>query len=187
MPGLDGVIRSHVQHHSDHASYVFSGSEPSLLRSLFSDRARPLYAQAKPLRLGRIAPEALADHIVDRFATVGVDAGGAAERLAAAAEGHPQRTILLAWHLWDHAEGTGPLQGADVDTAITAAIDDAVPEMEATWASLAGNERRVAVAIALGLAPFGKDAARRTGVASSSAAQRALRSLTESGLANARP
>lgn len=71
VPGLDGIIRSHVQHHAEHVSYVFSGSEPSLLRSLFTDRARPLYAQAKPMRLGAIAPERLHAHITERFAAGG--------------------------------------------------------------------------------------------------------------------
>ena len=48
VPGLDGVIRSHVQHHQEHVSYVFSGSEPSLLRELFAERARPLYSRRCP-------------------------------------------------------------------------------------------------------------------------------------------
>jgi len=182
VPGLDGIIRSHVQHHAEDVSYVFSGSEPSLLRSLFADRARPLYSQAKPLRLGRIAPESLAAHIAARFAAAGVDGSRAAEAIAAAGEGHPQRTILLAWHLWDRAAAGSVLNADDAAAAIASAIDDAVPEMEATWRSVAGNERRVIVALALGLAPFSKSAKERTGVASASAAQRALERLVESGL-----
>jgi hypothetical protein len=61
VPGLDGVIRSQVQHHREHVSYVFSGSEPSLLRDLFAERARPLYSQALPVRLGRIDPSIRAE------------------------------------------------------------------------------------------------------------------------------
>jgi hypothetical protein len=112
VPGLDGVIRSHVQHHQEHVSYVFSGSEPSLLRELFPQRARPLYSQALPVRLGRIDPTTLAEHIQHKFAATGKNAGTAASLCAGA--GHPQRTILLAWHPW---EQTSPDAPADADTA----------------------------------------------------------------------
>lgn len=183
VPGLDGVIRSHVQHHAELVSYVFSGSEPSALRAMFTERARPLYAQAKPLRLRRILPTALADHVTRCFAAAGVDASEAAEVIVAAAAGHPQRTILLAWHLWDRADGTRPLDVGDAGDAIAAAIGDALPELEAVWRSMAANERRVAVALALGLPLFGKAARERTGLASASAAQRAIERLVEHGLA----
>ena len=49
---LDGLLRSHVQYHGDAAVYIYAGSQPSLMRKLFSDRERPLYGQAEPLDLG---------------------------------------------------------------------------------------------------------------------------------------
>src|ERR671917_41787 len=48
---LDGVVRSVIQHHGEAAAYVFAGSQPSLMRSLFSDQERPFYGQARPLEL----------------------------------------------------------------------------------------------------------------------------------------
>jgi len=181
VPGLDGVIRSHVQHHQEHVSYVFSGSEPSLLRELFAQRARPLYSQALPVRLGRIDSTILAEHIQRKFAATGKDAGTAADLCAGAGAGHPQRMILLAWHLW---ERTTPRTPANADTA-RRAIDDSLehwqPELEATWCALPTNERRVAVALAHGFAPLGKDAHKLTGLARSSSAQHAPRSLIEHG------
>ena len=30
VPGLDGLLRSHIQHHAEHVTYVFAGSEPSM-------------------------------------------------------------------------------------------------------------------------------------------------------------
>lgn len=184
VSGLDGLLRSHVQHHAEHVSYVFSGSEPSLLRSLFAERGRPLYAQAKPLRLGPIAAEPLHAHIVERFAAAGIAAASAAETVVAVTGGHPQRTMLLAWHLWDRADGQRPLDGEDAAAATEHALLDALPEFEATWRGLAGNERRVATALALGLAPHGKQATARTGMASGSAAQRALAGLRNAGVAD---
>lgn len=187
VPGLNGVLRSHVQHHADHVSYVFCGSEPSLLHRLFAERGRPLYAQAKPLRVGRIAPALLAAHVAARFAAEGVDARQAADALALAAAGHPQRTILLAWHLWDAAGGDAPLGVEAAHDALGAALGDARPEFEATWRSLASNERRVAVALALGVPPLGKVARSRTGVPTASSAQTALARLVEQGHAEREP
>jgi len=34
VEGVDGILRSHIQHHYQVASYVFAGSEPSLLAEL---------------------------------------------------------------------------------------------------------------------------------------------------------
>src|SRR6185503_3929255 len=41
IDGLDGLLRSHIQHHGEVASYVFAGSEPALMRLLFETKERP--------------------------------------------------------------------------------------------------------------------------------------------------
>jgi len=187
VPGLDGLLRSHLQHHVDRVSYVFAGSEPSLLRQLFASRSRPLFAQAKPYRLGRIAPSELARHIAGRFSDTGRDAGEAAARVAELGAGHPQRTMLLAWHLWDLTGERGRAGLETVAAALDSALTDAGPELEAVWRGLAGNERRLAVALAAGLAPLGPRTRRATGKASASAAQRALEGLLAAGHAEREP
>jgi hypothetical protein len=55
IDGLDGLLRSHIQHQGEVASYVFAGSEPGLMRLLFETKDRPLYGSAVPMRLGRLA------------------------------------------------------------------------------------------------------------------------------------
>jgi hypothetical protein len=70
---LDGLVRSVIQHHGEAAAYVFAGSQPSLMRALFSDHERPFYGQARPLELPRLpVAEATADIeeftvLIDRF------------------------------------------------------------------------------------------------------------------------
>lgn len=181
VPGLDGLLRSHLQHHADLVSYVFAGSEPSLLRELFSSRSRPLYAQAKPLRLGRIAPDALAKHIAEELRGGGRRSAGGPGWIAGLGAGHPQRTMLLAWHLWDVTPEGGVAGDDQALAALRTALEDVRPELEAVWRSLAGNERRLAVALAVGLSPLGTQAQRATGMASRSAAQRALDGLLAAG------
>ncbi|HEV2998365.1 MAG TPA: hypothetical protein VGX16_04615, partial [Solirubrobacteraceae bacterium] len=60
VEGVDGILRSHIQHHYQVASYVFAGSEPSLMAELFGDRGRPLFEQARSVPLGPLAPQPLA-------------------------------------------------------------------------------------------------------------------------------
>src|SRR5881392_3388279 len=64
---MDAVLRSHIQFQGEVASFVFAGSEPGLMRQLFEDRERPLYGQAVPMRLDRLADADIAAHIADRF------------------------------------------------------------------------------------------------------------------------
>lgn len=68
VPGAEGILRAHVQHHRDVAGYAFAGSERTLLDRMFADRARPFFGQAEPQRLGRLAASALAGAITDGFA-----------------------------------------------------------------------------------------------------------------------
>ncbi len=181
VPGLDGLLRSHIQHHAEHVTYVFAGSEPSLLSALFADRARPLYGQAKPLVLPPIAPELLAGAIAAKFAQTGRQAGEGGQAIAALGAGHPQRTMLLAWQLWD-LTSRGETPGLDeAERAVQDVLADRQPELDATWRSLSGVEQRVAVAVAHGLAPSGSRAQRATGIHNRSAAREAARALTDRG------
>ena len=101
IDGLDGLLRSHIQHHGEVASYVFAGSEPALMRLLFETKERPLYGSAVPMRLGRLADADLADYVATRFEQTGRRTGEALGPLLVAARGHPQRAMLLAHRLWE--------------------------------------------------------------------------------------
>lgn len=181
VDGLDGLLRSHLQHHRPHATYVFAGSEPSLLSALFAERSRPLYGQAKPVRLARIDPTLLASNIAEQFEATGKIAGEGGVALAEVGAGHPQRTMLLAWHLW---ERTGSRETATRELASAASEDalrDRRPELDATLGAMSDNERRTAVAIAHGLAPSGTRAQRATAIRNRSTAGHAARALRDRG------
>jgi hypothetical protein len=129
IPGLDGLLRSHIQFHGDVASYVFAGSEPGLMKQLFEDRDRPLYGSAVPMRLGRLAPEDVGAYVAERFEETGRDVGDALGPLLREAAGHPQRAMLLAHRLWALVE---PGATATVDDW-HAAFEDALAELEAEF------------------------------------------------------
>ena len=139
IEGLDGLVRSHVQHHRKHVSYVFAGSEPSMLRELFSDRARPLYGQVEPVRLGRLEPDELGEHVARQFRRTGKDAGEGGLHVCSLGDGHPQRTMLLAWHLWDHTQTGERATRTTAEAALASALADAEGEFRAAKRGMAEN------------------------------------------------
>jgi hypothetical protein len=150
IPSFDGLLRSHIQFQGEVASYVFAGSEPGLMKQLFEDRERPLYGSAVPLRLGRLADRDIAAYVVERFRQTGRGVGDALNPLLASAQGHPQRSMLLAHQLWRHVP-----RGTDATLALWAAAhEEALRELhfefDAMWRGLDASERKTLRAIVAG-------------------------------------
>jgi uncharacterized protein len=150
IDGLDGLLRSHVQHQGEVASYVFAGSEPALMRLLFETKDRPLYGSAVPMRLGRLADADIADYVERRFEETQRRPGEALGPMLRAARGHPQRAMLLAHRLWEAvprgAEGTLDAW----DSAKAAAELELEPEFDAQWRGLDTSEQKTLRALLLG-------------------------------------
>jgi len=157
---LDGLFRSVIQHHGGAAAYVFAGSQPSLMRALFSDRERPFYGQARPLELPVLPADEAARDVESLLAADGLQADGAVDELLAFTGGHPQRTVLLAHHLYNVLDSPArPEDPALPEDPAFAAIDLALAETrdahQAVWDGLGRVERIVLMALADGQAPTG--------------------------------
>jgi hypothetical protein len=148
--GMDALLRSHIQFQGEVASFVFAGSEPGLMRELFEERDRPLYAQAVPMKIGRLADRDIAEYVVSRFKESGRSVGESLNPLLAAAQGHPQRAMLLAHRLWQEVDegGTGTL--ADWNAAHLATQAELQPEFDAHWRRLSTNEQKALRAVIVG-------------------------------------
>ena len=142
IPGLDGLIRSHIQFHGDVASYVFAGSEPGLMKQLFEDRDRPLYGSAVPMRLGRLAPEDVGAYVAERFEETGRDVGDALGPLLREAAGHPQRAMLLAHRLWAAVEPGATATVDDWHAAFEEALAELEAEFDAEWRHLDTSQQK---------------------------------------------
>jgi uncharacterized protein len=150
IPDLDGLIRSHIQHQGEVASYVFAGSEPGLMKQLFEDRSRPLYDSAVPMRLGRLPDPAIADYIADRFEQGKRSVGETLNPLLGTALGHPQRAMMLAYHLW---EQIAPGETATLDDwarAQSSALAELQPELDAHWQGFSLNDQKTMRSIVAG-------------------------------------
>jgi hypothetical protein len=177
---LDGLFRSVIQHHGEAAAYVFAGSQPSLMRALFSEYERPFYGQARPLTLPPLPIAEAAEDIEAVLVRDGLDPAGAVDELLAFSGGHPQRTILLAHHLYELLD-----RGASEDPA-AAAVDLALAEtadaLQAVWDGLDRNERVVILALGDGQAPAGSIVAEQHRIPRSSLRDALLRLVADQQL-----
>jgi hypothetical protein len=162
VPDLDGLLRSHIQHQGDVASYVFAGSEPALMRQLFETKERPLYGSAVPMRLERLASADIAAYVDERFRATGRGAGEALNPLLDAAKGHPQRAMLLAHRLWAEV---GKGKEATLDhwrAAHEAALSELNPEFDAQWRGFDTSQQKTMRAVIAGEgSPYKADIRRR--------------------------
>jgi hypothetical protein len=150
VPGLDGLLRSHIQHQGDVASYVFAGSEPGLMKQLFEDRDRPLYGSAVPMRLGRLADADVAAYTADRFEEGERSVGEALNPLLAASDGHPQRAMMLAHHLWEQVARGEAATLEHWRAAHASALDELQPQFDAQWRGFSTAEQRTMRAVIAG-------------------------------------
>jgi hypothetical protein len=126
------------------------------------------------LRLGRLEFDAAHDFVRARFAETGKDSGEVTAELVHLSEGHPQRLMLRAHHLWQHTPGGRPAGYTDLRTAHDAAMRAVDTDLEYLWGSFSANERRLIAALASDLSPYTSEARTMTGLATGSSAQRAV-------------
>jgi hypothetical protein len=179
---IDAVIRSVIQHHGEAVSYVFSGSQPGMMRELFSNRRRAFYGQAGLVALDVLAADDLAAYVTERFKAGERDPGEALEPLLTLAAGHPQRAMMLAHHLYAQ---TGRGEQADTDTwseALDFVGAELQGEFEATWARLSAREQRLVTAIADNRTTlFSRESQAAYGIPKTGSYRSAIEALRDSG------
>ncbi len=108
VKGGAGLLRTHLQPHYQTLGIVFAGSEPSMMRTLFSDHQQPFYSQADLVEIQPLTVSETVAIIADGFASTGRGPGPLASLISNFAAGHPQRTMQLADAAWRLTE-----RGAD--------------------------------------------------------------------------
>lgn len=177
---VDAVIRSEIQHHGDAASYIFAGSHVGMMRDLFVDKRRAFYGQASPLNLLPLRYDDIGEYVTDRFEATGRSIGTALDPLLVTAQGHPQRTMLLAHVLWDLTPPETEATEATWFDAYDQAMLQLHDELRALWSSLPTYQRRVLAAVADGSERV-YAASRRHGGSRGAAPGRAIQALLDRG------
>ena len=140
---LDGLVRSVIQHHGKAAAYVYAGSAPSLMRALFAERERPLFGQARPLEMAPLPGAETAEDLLRISAEqdVALDPDDV-RRVVDLCEGHPQRTMLVAHHLFELTSA-----GRDAPDLAALALELSLAETtdvhRTVWDSLSRADRAV--------------------------------------------
>lgn len=179
---LAGVFRSELESHADAAGYLFSGSHPGLMRDLFSDRRHAFFGQASPVELGPLRPDDLAEYITARFAAARRDPGEGLGPLLDVADGHPQRAMLLAHHLYARTRSGSVATIEHWTAALHAARRECEGEIQVLWQSSSPLERKALKVIAHRTVPLtGREAERRFGLAKSGSTQVAVARLVDDG------
>ncbi|MDP9386332.1 MAG: hypothetical protein M3P50_14110 [Actinomycetota bacterium] len=150
--GLDGLLRSVIQHHGDAVAYVYAGSQPTMMRALFGDRERPFYGQARPLGLPPLPVGEASEDMEALLREHGLDPGDAVDRILAFTRGHPQRSMLLGHHLFEVLD-TGTAGDDPAAQALDAALAETADAHQAVWDGLPRPERIVALGLADAVPP----------------------------------
>jgi hypothetical protein len=181
-PALPGVFRSELERHGSAAAYIFCGSHPGLMRELFSDRRHAFFGQAAPTTLGPLPPVELGDYLSERFDAGDRDPGEAFGPLLDAAEGHPQRAMLLAHHLYKRLR-RGQTADAEIWVdALHGARVEAQGEITVLWDSCTALERKALKVIAQRTLALGsRESNRRYGLARGGSARAAVDHLVADG------
>lgn len=157
VPGAAGALRTGLQHHFQDLGLVFAGSEPSMMRMLFTDHAEPFYAQADLVEIGPLTVEEVVAAVVDGFASTGRAAGPVAARIAEFAGGHPQRTMQLADACWRRVEVDEAATASTWEGAIDAVRRATADGHERLFSGLPDGEKQVLRVLARGGRLFGAD------------------------------
>ncbi len=120
VDGAAALLRTELQHHYQDLGIIFAGSQPSTMRTLFSEQSQPFFAQADLVEIDPLAGDAIVAIVDDGFAATDRDAGACPGRIAAFVSGHPQRAMQLADGVWRHT----PVGSAASDATWEAALDD---------------------------------------------------------------
>ena len=182
LDNVDGIMRSRIQHQGERVAYIFSGSEPGMMRRLFEDRARPLYGQAIPERLGRLADRDLGPYIERRFRRGGGSAADVLPSLLAVADGHPQRAMLLAHELWVRTPSGSTADMGGWGVALEAVERNVDREFRERWRLLRINQRRALRATAGSAGtPYRAESLTAVDLSPGGAAERAVEGLVDLG------
>ncbi|HEX7135086.1 MAG TPA: ATP-binding protein [Iamia sp.] len=158
VPGAAGLLRTKLQHHVQEVGLAFAGSQPSLMRTMFVDPARPFYAQADLVEIEPFTPAAVEEIVVEGFRSTGRQPGQAAPLIHRFTGGHPYRTMQAADALWRVVEpGGGPADGCWT-TALDRLRDETNLANEAAFGARRGGEKAVLRLVAHGDALFGSTA-----------------------------
>jgi AAA+ ATPase superfamily predicted ATPase len=114
---IEGAIR-HFAQDTDHVVFIFSGSSRKMLKTLFNDRARPLYALCDEIHIDRISALHYENYLRDVSSKSFQKAFSkeTISRILQLSDRHPRYVYLLCTEIWIRSDKQLP-STEDVDIA----------------------------------------------------------------------
>lgn len=158
IKGGAAVLRTELQHHFQSLGIVFAGSEPSTMRTLFSEQTQPFFAQADLVEVEPLVGDIISGIVEDGFEGTGRSTGGMTSRITHLADGHPQRAMQLADALWRQVDqgGTADLQAWEAALSDVRAHVDAGSER--IYSLMPTGQQKVLRAVAVEQSIYGATA-----------------------------
>ncbi len=155
IEGGAGVLRTELQHHFQSFGIVFAGSEPSTMRTLFSEQTQPFFAQADLVEIGPLPDSAVHRIIEDGFVGTDRRVGGISRHIVALAGGHPQRAMQLADAVWRLVEPGGTANQQIWENALASVRASVDSGSEHIYSLLPTGQQKTLRAVATGGSIFG--------------------------------
>jgi hypothetical protein len=179
IPAAAGALRTALQHHYRKIGIVFAGSQPSMMRTLFTSRSEPFYGQAELMDIHPLSMAALHTIVASGFESTGRRPGHAAAQIWQLAGGHPMRSMQLAdaaWLMTPPSEEVTPAVWSEALEYVRAKENE---PLERLFTRMADSDKSVLRAVANSGSVYGREA-RLLGVAGGAAAA-ARQRLIDSG------
>jgi len=166
-PLLERKMRGIFQYHQN-ITYIFIGSQESMIREIFQNKKNPFYKFGRHISLRKIPEAEFSDFVIERFSSQKTDAREIVQDILKFTDCHPYYTQQLCHEIY--ILSTGKTLTKEV---INNAIDQITMEHHADysrwWSSLTNTERKVIIGITLGdYNPTSQEFIRKYGIKSAS-------------------
>lgn len=159
VDGAAGLLRTKLQAHVRSIGLLFAGSHTSLMRTMFTDRARPFYAQADLVEIEPLSVRALRTTVDTGFERTGRDPGTLASHIHEFTGGHPQRSMQLADAAWAASAPGAPYSDELWGAALAEVRRQSAPANETLFSRCPATDQKVLRLLAQGKPLFGGAAA----------------------------
>jgi hypothetical protein len=181
---VEKAMRSAIQKHQ-HTSYIFSGSEPSVMLSMVQDKTRAFYKMGRIMSLKPIKLEAYQKFIQGWFEkggyTISPESTQRLIQIGATLTYNVQRLCHLAW---ENAIESKTVETALIETLPLLIVRQDAPHYEAMWQTISPGQKALLIALVQdpGSPPFSREFQLRHKIGPSSSINASLVSLTKKGV-----
>jgi hypothetical protein len=181
---IEKAIRSEIQKQT-YISYIFSGSEESVMISMIRDRKRAFYKLGRIMKLGPIERSAYTKFILGWLNRGGFTINDDnLQRIFEIGNDVPYNIQRLCNVMWDHARKTETIDRALIEKLPVIIAQQDSPHYEMLWHSASQPQKMLLIALSKDQAakPFSRDFQLKHGIGPSSSIKASFDSLIKKGI-----